>query len=163
MEEYYRDILLHGAIQSFLLSIVLLLIGLKNPRMMLQDYPKSIRDAVPPKTKEEKRLMIFYGVPFILIFIAYPIYAAWDMSSTASFSETFLFIWGVMLFSNLYDLLILDWLVVCTITPRWVMIPGTEGNRGYKDYLFHFIGFLKGIVITLTMALVSAAVLKFIS
>lgn len=155
-------VLIYGVIQSALLSFVLLLIGLKNPRMMLQDYPKSIKNAVPPKTQEEKRLGRIYGAPFILIFIIYPIFAAWREACVASLLEAFLFIWAIMMFSNLYDLLILDWLVMCTITPRWMVLPGTEGNRGYKDYYFHFVGFLKGIVITAVLSLVSALTLRFI-
>lgn len=154
-------ILLHGIIQSALLSVVLLIIGLKNRRMMLQDYPMSIRQKVPAKTRVEKNMGIAYGIPFILILIGYPIYAVWSYSNATSFLDIFLFIWGVMMFSNLYDLIILDWLIICTLTPRFVVIPGTEGDKGYKDYKFHFIAFLKGIAITFGISLVSAYLLTF--
>ena len=72
------------------------------------------------------------------------------------------FVWGVTMFFNLFDLLIIDWLIVCLITPKFVIIPGTEGNKGYKDYQFHFIGFLKGIIITFTMSLVISGLISVI-
>jgi hypothetical protein len=35
------------------------------------------------------------------------------------------------------DLFVCDYLIFCTITPRFVVIPGTEGNPGYKDKSVH--------------------------
>jgi hypothetical protein len=32
---------------------------------------------------------------------------------------------------------LVDWLLLNTITPKWVVFPGTEGFAGYKDYGFH--------------------------
>lgn len=68
-----------------------------------------------------------------------------------------------MLFiGNAYDLLVLDWLVICYITPDLVVIAGTEGNPGYKDYKFHFYGFLKGLVITFVLGLIISGIVKLI-
>jgi len=53
---------------------------------------------------------------------------------------------GITLFVfNIFDLIILDWLFFCTVQPRSMVLPGTEGMAGYRDYRFHFIGFLKGL------------------
>lgn len=35
------------------------------------------------------------------------------------------------------DILIADWLVFATITPDFLVFPGTEGMPEYKDYWFH--------------------------
>lgn len=131
---------------------------------MLQDYPKSIQQAVPPKTKTEKRQTIWYGLPFLLILIGYPLVtgAYFALLHDWEFQQIFLFTWGISLFANTYDLLVLDWLIVCTITPKLVIIPGTKGNKGYKDYRFHFIGFLKGIIITLVISLLISGIIEFI-
>ena len=47
-----------------------------------------------------------------------------------------------------------------------VVIEGTVGCKGYKDYFFHFKGFLIGCVYTTVMALLFAgidyALLRFI-
>lgn len=45
---------------------------------------------------------------------------------------------------NLVDLFIIDWLIFCWITPRFVVIPSTEGMKGYKDYIFHLRGAIVG-------------------
>ena len=49
-----KIILIHGTIYSLCLAVALLLIIFASPRLMLQDYPKSIRLSMQPKTKREK-------------------------------------------------------------------------------------------------------------
>jgi hypothetical protein len=71
-----------------------------------------------------------------------------------SFSVAFIF--------NLVDWLILDWLMFCTITPGFLVITGTEGMAGYKDYLFHFRGFLIGSVLSAIAGLVIATIVLFL-
>ena len=157
-------IIKHGVIGSIGLTMALLLISLKNPRLMLQDYPLSIRFAVPQKTKKEKRQTFLYGMPFLLILIGYPLAAGtyFAIKNSWNYWDSFSFTWGLSLFFNAYDLVILDWLIICTITPKMVVIPGTEGNRGYKDYKFHFVGFLKGVLITGAISLLISVVMILI-
>ena len=50
---------------------------------------------------------------------------------------------------NLVDLLVMDWLIVCTITPRFLVLPGTEGMAGYKDYRTHPRGFVIGSAVAI--------------
>ena len=65
---------------------------------------------------------------------------------------------GIALFVfNIYDLLILDWLFFCTIQPRAMVLPGTEGMPGYRDYRFHLVGFLKGLGFTVAAGVIVAA------
>ncbi|SCC37367.1 Uncharacterized protein BC05F1_03095 [Bacillus wiedmannii] len=45
---------------------------------------------------------------------------------------------------NLVDLFIIDWLIFCWITPEFVVIPSTEGMKGYKNYKFHLRGAIIG-------------------
>jgi hypothetical protein len=59
---------------------------------------------------------------------------------------------------NTIDLLVMDWLLVCSITPKIVVIEGTEGCKGYKDYMFHFKGFLIGCVYTAIMAIIFSGI-----
>jgi hypothetical protein len=42
-----------------------------------------------------------------------------------------------MLVAHLIDLIVFDWLVFCTIQPRFAVLPGTEGMPEYRDYRFH--------------------------
>jgi hypothetical protein len=59
----------------------------------------------------------------------------------------------VMIAFDLFDWLVVDWLVLCTLTPRFVVLPGTEGVAGYKDYAMH----LRGLLVGLALALVAFA------
>jgi len=64
-----------------------------------------------------------------------------DLPFVGAFVNAFV----VMLAFNHFDWLVLDWLVFCTLTPGFVVLPGTEGMAGYKDYAMHFRGFLIGL------------------
>jgi hypothetical protein len=64
---------------------------------------------------------------------------------------------GVIFVYNLIDWLILDWLIFCTITPGFLVIPGTEGMVEYKDYKFHFRGFLVGTGLSIFAGLIIGA------
>ena len=59
---------------------------------------------------------------------------------------------------NVIDLVLMDCLIVCTITPKWVVIEGTEGCKGYKDYMFHFKGFMIGCVYSAISAVVLSGI-----
>jgi hypothetical protein len=54
---------------------------------------------------------------------------------------------------HLFDVVILDWLVICKIIPKFLykIFPGTEDCQGYKEFGFnkmehvkHFIGTIAG-------------------
>lgn len=51
-------------------------------------------------------------------------------------------------------------LVYCQ--PRFVVLPGTEGMAGYRDYRFHFRGFLIGIPVVLLASALAAAVVSLL-
>ncbi|HZO57183.1 MAG TPA: hypothetical protein VFB63_31020, partial [Bryobacteraceae bacterium] len=58
------------------------------------------------------------------------------------------------------DLLVLDWLIVCWLEPRWVILPGTEHVVIRKQYLHDFKGFLIGTVGLGIVGLAIAALLS---
>ena len=157
-------ILKQGLIYSLLLSVSLFLMILVSPRLMLQDYPKEIQRLVPPKTKKEKLGTFTYGLPFLLTFIFYPLLLGlyYAIQYQLKFQDIMLFVWGLMMFFNVWDMIVIDWLVVCVITPKFLIVPGTEGNKGYKNYLFDFIAFLKGTLITFALSLIISVVIKYL-
>lgn len=153
----------HAPAYFLVITFGLLFIGIKGPRLMLQDYPKAIQNATTPKTKEEKRLGILFGLPFILAFISYPFGLGFHVAkSNGNYWYVLEHVYVLLFLGNLYDLLIIDWLVFCYITPKIMVIPGTEGNPGYKDYKFHFIGFLKGLLITAVIAIILSGIVKLL-
>ena len=156
-------ILIFGIAGSVLISAVLLGMIAVNPRLMLQDYPKDVQAAVPPKTREEKRQTLYWSLPFWLLLLGFPTATALSAQAThAGFLEIFVSAFGVMFVFNLVDWLILDWLVFCTITPRFAVLPGTEGMAGYKNYAMHFRGFVIGTALSVVIGLLIAAIVAFV-
>ena len=157
-------------LDGFLFSCIssfLLIIGFHiNPRIFLQDYPKDIQAKVPEKTLSERRQSLLIGIPFILVLILFPFFSTLGLkqqnSEGSSFIALFINAFGVAFFFNLVDWLLLDWLIFCTITPKFVIIPGTEGMASYKDYRFHFRGFLIGTLLTVVAALLISGIVFFI-
>src|SRR4030042_6771335 len=154
------NILLDGVVLSLLVSLWMLLALWINPRIFLHDYPPKIQEAVPQKTRTEKQLTYVFGVPLMLLLLLGPFFST--LALKARGETEFLALWlnaaGVMLVFNVVDWLILDWFIFCTLTPRFIIIPGSDGMAEYKDYLFHFLGFLKGTTFSIIGGLIIAGV-----
>jgi hypothetical protein len=134
-----------------------------KPRIWLHDFPADIQALAAPKTPAEERLTKLLGIPFMLLFFGLPLLLAWDLKSIFGADYSFLNAWlyGYALFFgvNLWDLIVLDWIGFALVDPQNPPFPGTEGARGYRDYAFHFYGFLKGCLIGLVFATFFAGVI----
>lgn len=147
-------IIVYGIPCSLVLSLVILAMLWYNPRLLLQDYPKDVQQRVPPKTPAEKRASAWWTIVIFLLMLGFPLAAALSAKTAHhSFLDIFLSALGVLFLFNLVDLLLMDWLLVCTITPKFLVIPGTEGMAGYKNYAMHFKGFLLGAGISVILGL----------
>jgi len=152
-----------GLAACVLFVVWLFLLGRTNPRIMLQDYPRDVQAAVPPKSAQERRQTVYWAIPLFLLFLGFPLAAALTAEAAGGDVLTIaLCAFGVGVVINLFDLLILDWLMFCTWTPSFVVLPGTEGMAGYKDYGLHFRGFLTGIVISAALSAISTGVVSVI-
>lgn len=109
-------------------------------------------------------MSILLGLPLGLLFIGGILASAllWRVSAqgSPSFWELFAHVFGLIFLFNLVDLLILDWLIVCTFTPRWLIIPGAEHLAMPKEYLYHFKGFLMGTVVSVLGGLALTALVQ---
>jgi len=158
------NILIHGTIFAVILTLYLLAIMMKlSPRIWgFSDYPKEITDAVSPQTKRERQIGALLGIPFFLLGLGFPLVSTLMLESTyvgtIPLIDAFLNAFGIFMFGNFADLVILDWLIVGTITPDFAVIPGTEHMREkeYKDFrLFHAKGHVWG---TIGMAVISLVI-----
>lgn len=154
-------LLADSAVLIGIATAYLLVVAMRNPRLFLQDFPPAVRAAVPPRTRAETREAAIIGLPFMLALLGYPFVAVHRLGAV-SFTGRFVHALGISMAFNTWDLLVLDWLVVCAITPRLFVIPGTEGNPGYKDYAFHFRGFLIGTGLSIAWSLVVALAATFV-
>jgi hypothetical protein len=160
-------ILFDGFLFTIIGSAIVLGMMRYNPRLFLNkgDLPSDILAAVPPKTQQEKRLAVILGMPFIIAIVAVPFISTLQFLQQAgevSFFQLFIHAFGVLMIFNVFDLVVLDLLLFCTITPRFMVVPGTEGLAGYKDKGFHLRQHAKSIPFMALAGLVIAAVVSLL-
>ena len=156
-------IIVYGVPASLIISLILLAMVRSNPRLMLRSYPKDVKAAVPPQTPAEKRQTLSWALPFWFVLLAFPSAAALTAhAARLGWVEIFFSAFGVFFLFNVVDWLILDWLIFCTITPKFAVLPGTEGMAGYKNYAMHFRGFLIGTVLSVVIGVVMTAIVVLV-
>jgi len=156
--------LLYGGVLSAVMVVLVLALLRINPEILLNDYPPDIQEKYGPMSERSKRQRIpaatVIGAMVLGVVVASFSAVREQGAGHISFLTAFVHLFVMFSVFNVVDLLLLDWLLVA-IGPRWVVLPGTEGSAGYKDYWFHFRGFLIGAVLILAasglMAVVIAA------
>jgi hypothetical protein len=141
-----------------------------SPRIWaFSDYPKTITDNVPPQTDRERRIGAYLVVPFFILIFGFPTVSTMMLEGiyggSLPFLDAFLNILGLVLFGTFADFVILDWLIVGTITPDWVIIPGTENMREkeYKEFRgYHARGHARAMPVLIILSLVIAALIVYI-
>ena len=154
--------LLYGVILSGVLFTLILGLTRINPEIMLKDYPPDIQAKYGPMSERSKRQRVpvaifIIAVLFGIVTLSFQEVGA-NQEGDLSFLAAFIHLFVMFSVFNLLDWLVLDWLIVVTIRPSFITLPGTEGLAGYEDYGFHFRGFLIGIVITLVTSILVAGV-----
>ena len=162
----FNKLLIDCSILTAAFTPIVLLVGMKKPRLLLnkKDVPPDILAAVPPKTEEEKRQGVWLALPLLVIMIGGMLYSTYTFGqqSGAGFLTLFLHALIVTLAISVFDLVVIDWLVLNTITPKWAVFPGTEGFAGYKDYGFHGRAHLKALPALVAGAAVAAGIVTLL-
>lgn len=84
-----------------------------------------------------------------------------NLGGEISFFKAFLNIYALISLAAVCDLVILDWLIISKISPRFVIIPGTE-VKDYKDFSHHYKGHAKAAILVIPLCLIIAAVVVYI-
>ena len=153
--------LIYGLVLSLILTILLVIAGTIALDMFVDDYPSEIKQKYGPMSPRSARLRPYIATLLFIPIFAVPMAGLFSLrtnTESVSFLSAFVFSAITLLVFNLFDLIILDWLFFCTIQPRSMALPGTEGMAAYRDYRFHFIGFLKGLGFTAVGSLIIASV-----
>ena len=153
---------LYGAILSGFMGLAFVAFAYVNPEIWLPDYPPDIRERFGPMSEGAKKQKGLASVSVFLLLVTTIAFAAVRFARIAggefTFLAVFLGVFTVLLVFNVVDLLVLDWLIFVTIRPKIVVLPGTEGAQGYRDYGFHFGAFFKGVVGPAAASLVIAGI-----
>ncbi|GAA2665445.1 hypothetical protein [Streptomyces lunalinharesii] len=108
---------------------------------LLADYPPAIRERYGTQSARGRRTAAVAGVLNLVLFVAVPVVGVLDLHDRTEGRLGFLppFVLGTtgFLALTLFDLLVIDWLLFCTVRPRFMVLPGTEGMPEYRDLAFH--------------------------
>lgn len=133
------------------------------------DYPKSITDRVPPQTSREKKIGGVIMIPFFILVLGLPVLSTIMLEASYGgvipLLDAFLNVYGILLFGNISEVLIIDLLIVGTITPSFVVIPGTEDLRDteYKAFRPHHAkSHIRAIIAMAVVGLVLAGVIVMV-
>jgi hypothetical protein len=163
-------ILQYGIVFSVGFALIVLGALYLNPRIMLSSYPKEVQAQLPPLSPSEKKQQtvlgtLVWGYALVGLFYANARLAAGG--GPAAFVPLFLNTYLVFEVVNLFDLLVIDYLVLLVLKPPSLFIPGTLALGQDHGFGFHFKGFLKGsvlgVVISAVIALISLVVLNLVA
>jgi hypothetical protein len=166
MNAAWTHILTHCILFAALVNGYLLLVMVStSPRVWgYSDYSDAIKAKVPPQTKEERRLAIIIAVPWMLFTFGFPLYSTYalkaDLGGEIPFWTALLNVLALVAAGTLGDLVILDWLIVNKITPKFVIMPGTT-RADYQDFSHHYRAHARATVYLLLFCLVYAAIVWF--
>lgn len=163
----WTHLLTHAILYALMFNgFILLLMITTSPRVWgYADYSDAIKAKVPPQTARERRLALIVSLPWLIITFGFPIYSTYvlkaNLGGEIPYWAAFLNVFLMVLLATVGDLVFLDWLIVSRITPRFVIIPGTE-KADYHDFSHHFKAHARAIVpLTLVCAVLSAVVWYF--
>ena len=142
--------------------------GSKNPVDTVYDMPEPIinrclelglidetKKADSPQTRK-KKLAAAVVIAFVMAL------ALCLVNHAENFGQGFLISYLIWLIIDWYDCVVIDWIWVCH--SKKLIIPGTEDLMdSYKDYRFHFIGSLKGMVIGLPVCLLVGVMVQIVN
>lgn len=159
------------AIQSIIIcavfSLLIYLLGRKDPIKAIMSYPPAIRKRVEnlPQYKntihKEKKNHILKKLISIPLFVAFIAFLSW-IAGARTFESAFIHSFLLFLIVNLWDLIVLDWIWFCN--SKRAIIPGTEDmTSAYKEKLFHLRGFTIGLAIGLVVSFLAASVVALIN
>lgn len=130
-----------------------------NPRLWLHRMPPEVRSKVVDKTPEERRLFIAVAIPFLLLLFVYPI--VYVIQQDVSLLTCLLILLTFFASFALWDTIVLDLLIFCKITPRFVIIEGTT-REDYSNMKYHLAGGAKGLIMSVVFSGVLASIITVI-
>jgi hypothetical protein len=152
-----------GMVFGVVFSLAMLLIGRINAEMILNDYPPDVRAKYGPmsqQTRKQANRASLLLVAILGLIVTFALSQLRSLVGELPLLETFVVTTLIFQMWNLIDFLLLDWLLLMTLRPRFMILPGTEGMAGYNDIGFHVRKFLNGIVFTLILSLIVTVIAR---
>lgn len=133
-----------------------------SPRIWgYQDYPETIKQKVPPQTQRERMIAGITGIPFLSFTLGFPVYSVLRLRANLGGEITFeiavIHLLVLVLLTSFFDMVVLDWFIISTVTPEFVIIPGSD-VEDYKDFSHHYRGHAKATIILIVVCMIIAVV-----
>lgn len=152
-------LLTHLLIYYLMISILLYGSLAYNPRVWLHRMPPEVVKKVPARTSNEKRLLVTtVAIPFLLLLVGYP--TIYVLKQDANWPNYFLILCAFFAGFDVWDTLILDLLIFCKLTPRFIIIAGTK-REDYANMKYHLVSGAKGLVLSIVFSGILVTVLAF--
>jgi len=162
----FEEIVLNSLFYTTIGAGYLLMIMITfNPRIWgYQDYPEKIKEKVPPQTRRERVIAGVVSLPWFVFIFAYPVistaYLESELGGEMTFEIAFFNMFFMVFMFFLVDLVILDWLIISKITPKFVIITGTT-SEDYKDFSHHYKGHLIATIPLMLMCVILSAIIVY--
>ena len=160
-------IITHGLIYAAVVNLYLFLNMITlSPRIWgFQDYPETVKRKVPPQTKRERTIAALVSLPWLVFSLGFPIYSTLLLKSKLGGdihpALAFINILAQLVLAWAVDMVVLDWLIIAKITPRFVIIDGSEA-ADYKDFSHHFRGHYRALLVIVPLSMLIAGALAFL-
>lgn len=157
----YQEAFIYGLVLSLTITIFMVISGAIALDAFVDSYPPEIQRKYGAVSPQAIRLRPYFAVLLFSLILIIPLLGLGKLQTehgSITFLPALVFSGIVLFVFNTYDLLILDLFLFCTIQPSIMVLPGTKGMAAYRDYRFHFIGFLKGLGFNAVGSLVIAIV-----
>jgi hypothetical protein len=150
-----------GAVLSVLASALILGTLRANPRLFLRHFPDAVRTMQAPLSTRERLAGRVVAFVLVVLLVGVPIAStrAFAMTSPdASVVDLFVHAFGVGMFFNLVDWLVIDELILGLGRPRWAAPTDVDAARVPFEHARHFRGFLSGTLLCAVVGVVAVVV-----
>ena len=159
----WTAILIDGAVLSSALGVVILGSLAYNSRLWLNDAPRRVRELSPSLTPRERRERNVVAAIFLVTIVGATIWSSDRLlarhGEMLSFANALAHFLGVFFLFNVFDLLVIDYLVLLVLRPAFLArlaVAGLTYEETVGGYGYHFAAFIKGMAFIVTFSLLAA-------
>lgn len=157
-----NTILLDSLLYSGILGALIIGSLFWNVRLWIQDFPPELRATQAPLTPPEKRDRTVFVVIFMVAFFGLPLwlFSRFEQAQPGiTFVTAYGYFFALLLAFNLFDAVVIDWLVVVVWKPTRLHVPGMDGlEHVLANPRMHLTNFAKGMVFTTVGAAILAGI-----
>lgn len=141
-----------------LFTLLIFAIMYADPLNMIHDYPPAIQEKakelglIADQQKGYSKTDIIRKIAAIIVFGLLLAFVVHKFNGAETFMEGFMYSYVIWLAVDWWDAIVIDCIWFCH--SQKMIIPGTEGMKEYKDYLFHIKGSLKGMLFGIPACLI---------